>query len=49
VYESGEIDGATGLKKFYYITMPLMGRMLQVIVMLALIGTFKTFDIVKVH
>jgi len=48
VYESGEIDGATGLKKFFYITMPLMGRMLQVILMLAIIGTFKTFDIVKV-
>jgi raffinose/stachyose/melibiose transport system permease protein len=48
VYESGEIDGAVGVKKFFYITMPLMGRMLQVILMLALIGSLRTFDIVNV-
>lgn len=48
VYESGAIDGAVGFRKFLYITMPLMGRMLQVILMLALIGSLKTFDIINV-
>ena len=48
VYESSEIDGATGFKQFFYITFPLMGRMLQVILMLALIGSLKTFDIINV-
>jgi len=48
VYESGDIDGAVGIKRFIYITLPLLARMLQLILMLAIIGSLQMFDIVKV-
>ncbi|MFW5880776.1 MAG: carbohydrate ABC transporter permease [Spirochaetota bacterium] len=47
-YESASIDGATEVQQFWYITLPALGRMLQVIVMLAIIGSLKTFDIFRV-
>lgn len=48
VYESGDIDGAVGWKRFIYITMPLLARMFQLILMLAIIGSLQMFDIVYV-
>ena len=48
VYESADMDGAVGWKRFVYITMPLMARMLQVILMLAIIGSMQIFDLMKV-
>lgn len=47
-YESASIDGASEVQQFWYITLPALGRMLQVIVMLAIIGSLKTFDIFRV-
>ncbi len=47
-YESASIDGANEVQQFWYITLPALGRMLQVIVMLAIIGSLKTFDIFRV-
>lgn len=47
-YESASIDGATEVQQFWYITLPALGRMLQVIVMLAIIGSLKTFDLFRV-
>ena len=48
VYESGDIDGAVGIKRFWYITMPLLARMFQIILMLAIIGSMQQFDLMKV-
>jgi raffinose/stachyose/melibiose transport system permease protein len=48
VYESGDMDGAVGWKRFWYITLPLLARMFQMILMLAIIGSMQIFDLVKV-
>lgn len=48
LYESAEIDGANSVQQFFYITIPALGRMLQVIVMLAIIGSLKSFDLFRV-
>lgn len=48
LYESAEIDGANSAQQFWHITIPALGRMLQVIVMLAIIGSLKSFDLFRV-
>lgn len=48
VYESADLDGAVGWKRFVHITMPLLARMVQVILMLAIIGSMQIFDLMKV-
>lgn len=48
VYESADIDGAIGVKRFIHITLPLLARMFQIILMLAIIGSMQTFDLMKV-
>lgn len=48
VYESADIDGANRVQQFFYLTIPLLGKMLQVILMLAIIGSLRTFDLFKV-
>lgn len=48
VYESADLDGAIGWKRFFHITLPLLSRMLQLILMLAIIGSLQTFDLIKV-
>ncbi|WP_394923160.1 carbohydrate ABC transporter permease [uncultured Robinsoniella sp.] len=48
LYESGELDGATGIKKVLYITLPMMKESLKVYVILMITGTLKTFDLVFV-
>ena len=48
VYESGDIDGAVGWKRFRYITLSLLARMFQMILMLAIIGSMQIFDLMKV-
>jgi len=44
VYEMAEIDGATGFKKAWYITLPLMKSTVQLAVMLCIAGNMKAFD-----
>ena len=46
LYEAAEIDGATGLKKFFYVTLPLMCPSVKIIVVTGLIGGMKVFDII---
>ena len=46
LYEAAEVDGATGIKKFTKITFPLLAPSTTINVSLALIGTFKVFDII---
>lgn len=48
LYESAEIDGVTGLKKVFYITLPLMMESIKVYIILMITGSLKTFDLVFV-
>lgn len=48
VYESAEIDGATGLKKTWYITLPLISDVLITCTTLAITGAIKIFDLPSV-
>jgi len=48
IYESALIDGITGIKKAVYITIPLIWDVIAVCISLAIVGTFKVFDIVYV-
>lgn len=45
IYESGDLDGAVGFKRFWYITLPMLARMFQLIMMLAIIGSLQIFDL----
>lgn len=46
LYEAAEIDGANGLKKFMYVTLPLMCPSVKIVIVTGLIGGMKVFDIV---
>ena len=46
LYEAAEIDGANGLKKFMYVTLPLMRRSVKIVIVTGLIGGMKVFDII---
>jgi len=48
VYESAEIDGATGIKKTWYITLPLISDVLVTCTTLAITGAIKVFDLPSV-
>ncbi len=45
LYEAAEVDGATWIKSFRHITMPLMGPVLWLVLLLRLVEAFKVFDI----
>ncbi len=44
LYESASLDGATGIKAFRHITLPMMAPVLQTILLLSLNGTIHTSD-----
>ena len=46
LYEAAEIDGANGLKKFMYVTLPLMCPSVKIVIDTGLIGGMKVFDII---
>ena len=46
LYEAAEIDGASGLKKFMYVTLPLMCPSVKIVIVTGLIGGLKVFDII---
>jgi multiple sugar transport system permease protein len=48
VYEAAAIDGATGVKAFWYITLPLLRPVITLVVILGTIGTFQVFDQVAI-
>lgn len=48
VYESASLDGANAAQKFWYITIPMLGRVLQMIVMLAIITALKGYESIMV-
>ena len=48
LYESATIDGADGVKRFIYITLPQVKEMTLVAITITIIGAFKVFDEVYV-
>jgi multiple sugar transport system permease protein len=44
LYEAAEIDGATGWKAFWHITLPMLRPIIALVVILGTIGTFQVFD-----
>ncbi|NHN32119.1 carbohydrate ABC transporter permease [Paenibacillus agricola] len=44
VYESAAIDGANSAQKLWYITIPMLGPVLQMIVMLAILVSLKGYE-----
>ncbi len=48
LYEAGYIDGATPSQSFRYITLPLLAPTVTVNVLLSVIGSLQTYDVVYV-
>jgi ABC-type sugar transport system permease subunit len=48
VYESSSLDGANKLQQFRYITIPMLGPVLQMIIMLAIINALKGYESIMV-
>ncbi len=46
IYESADIDGASGLQKFRYITFPLLQPVIAVVLLLRTMDCFKIFDVI---
>jgi len=44
LYEAAQIDGATGVKQFWYITLPGLRSIIATVVLLDSIWTFRAFD-----
>lgn len=44
LYEAAQLDGASGLQAFRYITLPLLSFQIKLAVLLRLIDTFRIFD-----
>ena len=45
-YEASEIDGATGIKQFFFITIPLLSPTIFFIVQTRIIGALQVFDLI---
>lgn len=48
LYESASIDGANGIQQFFYITVPLLSPVLQMVIMLSVLGTMRMTDLILV-
>lgn len=48
VYESSSIDGANGWQTFTRITLPMLGPVLKVVIMLAITTAFKDYQVILV-
>lgn len=44
LYESAVVDGASGLRRFWAVTVPLIAQATTVNILLAIIGALRTFD-----
>lgn len=45
-YEAAEIDGASGIQTFYYLTLPLLKPFILVALIWRFIDTFRIFDVI---
>lgn len=48
MYESASLDGATAFQQFRYITVPMLGPVMQMIIMLAIINSLKGYESIMV-
>jgi raffinose/stachyose/melibiose transport system permease protein len=48
LYECATLDGATGTQQFFFITFPLLGPVMRMIIMLSVLGTMRINDVVLV-
>ncbi|MCI3921146.1 sugar ABC transporter permease [Paenibacillus sp. TRM 82003] len=48
LYESASIDGANAAQRFWYITVPMLGPVMQMIIMLAIIASLKGYESIMV-
>lgn len=46
LYECAEIDGITPVKKFFYITLPMIGPTFQAVLLMAIVGSLKVSDLI---
>ena len=47
-YEASEVDGASGLTKFFHITLPLLSPTTFLILILLIINSFQVFDLINI-
>lgn len=48
LYEAAAIDGATGVQRLRFVTLPMMQNIISITVLFSLIVTFANYDIVRV-
>lgn len=48
LYEAAAIDGASGVQRLRYVTIPMMANIISITVLFSLIVTFANYDIVRV-
>ena len=48
LYDAAEVDGADGLKRIWYITLPMLRNIMSTIILVVGIWTFNTFDLIYV-
>ena len=48
LYESARIDGANAWQNFWYVTLPMLGPMLKVVLMLAITSALKDYEVIMV-
>lgn len=48
IYESAELDGVTYWQRMFYITLPMLGPVLRVILMLAILNSFQDIQSIMV-
>lgn len=48
IYEAALIDGATPIKQFFHITVPMLKPIISMCVLMDIIGTVKVFDLIFV-
>lgn len=46
LYECADIDGVTPVKRFFKITLPMIGPIMQVVILMAIVGSLKVSDLV---
>ncbi|MDF2960398.1 MAG: sugar transporter permease [Paenibacillus sp.] len=48
LYEAASIDGANKTQQFFKITIPMLGPVMQIIIMLAIVNTLKSYESIMV-